>query len=180
MPAKKPELVPLSSEQLAEMEPDEKHLEAWHLSITGHSQREIGKRFGVGPSQIGRWLDEVGIERRTRSENIERETERIIGLLEAVAVDSYRRAEAVASTNPASMVGPSHMKNVLDSVKEIARLRGIEPTTKGSGGSSIRTTEVIVRIGGRPGDPPVEFVDVGVRETMGQSSPGPGELVATA
>lgn len=144
MPAKKPELVPLSPDVLEALQHEEKQLEAWHLSITGHSQAEIGRRFGVAASTVGRWLDQVGIERRSRAENIDRETERIIGMLEAAAGESWQRAQRAGDS---SMAGPSHMKNFIESAKEIARLRGIEPTRGGKEGGAGRV-EVVVNIGG--------------------------------
>ena len=155
----RPELVPLSSEELADLDIEEKRMEAWHLSITGHSQAAISRQFGVNRITVARWLDIVGIERRSRAENIERETERIIGTLEAVAGESWRRSR-LAGEN--SMAGPSHLKNVIEAAKEIARLRGIEPTKRSEG--TTRTTEVIVRIGGRAGEDP-QFIDVGVRDS---------------
>jgi hypothetical protein len=162
MPSAKPEIVPrLSDEEMAELDEQERRLEAWHLSITGHSQRAIGKMFGVGPTTIGRWLDQVGVDRRTRAENIELETERIIGTLEAVAMKSWQVAEELSGSDKVnSMAIPSHLKNVIEAAREIARLRGIEPTRR-SEQPGFKATEVIVRIGGTRDSPPI---DVTARE----------------
>lgn len=156
MPSKKPELVPaLTPEELEELGTDEKRIEAWHYAATGHSMAAIGRIFGVGPTTVGRWLDKVGAERRDRADNIERETERIIGILEAAAVDSYDAFRKSMEHSVTTMAAPSHMKNVMEAAKEIARLRGIEPTRKRDGGG-IHATEVIVNIGGvNPGSAPI-------------------------
>ena len=145
------ELEPLSTYELEQLSDEEKRDEAWLLSVQGWSMAKIGRRFGVGPTSVGRWLDRVGQDRRSRAENIERETERIIGVLEAVAAKSWELADRDAG--PGSMAPASHLKNVIESAKEIARLRGIEGTRRDSGG--IKVTEVIVNIGGAADRPPV-------------------------
>lgn len=173
MPSARPVPVPtLTQEEIDELGTDEKRLEAWHMSVVlGHSQVAIGKVLGVGPTTVGRWLDVVGAERRSRAENIERETERIIGTLEAALVDSYDAFRDSRAHSPTTMAAPSHMKNVMEAAKEIARLRGIEPTRKSSGG--IHATEVIVNIGGiAPGSTPISVT------TRELSAPIDVELVA--
>ena len=147
------ELEPLSTYELEQLSDEEKRDEAWLLSVQGWSMAKIGRRFGVGPTSVGRWLDRVGQDRRSRAENIERETERIIAMHEAVAAKSWELADAAAEHSPTNMAAPSHLKNVIESAKEIARLRGIEGTRRDSGG--IKVTEVIVNIGGAADRPPV-------------------------
>lgn len=148
------ELVPLTDEEIAELDVEEKRLEAWHLSTAEHfSMAKIARRFGVGPSTIGRWLDEVAKDRRSRAENIERETERLIAMHEAVAAKSWELAVTSSEMSPTTMAAPSHLKNVTEAAKEIARLRGIEGTRRESGGRTV--TEVIVHIGGVASRPPV-------------------------
>lgn len=160
MPSAKPEIVPaLSQEELDDLDSEAKRLEAWHLHITGHSLSAIGRMFDVGPTTIGRWIDKVGVERRSRAENIELETERIIALLETAAMDSYKAFGQVMSFNEQSMAAPSHMKNVMEAAIQIARLRGIAPTVRESAG--VKATEVVVRIGGTRDSPPI---DVTARE----------------
>lgn len=161
MPSAKPVPVPaLSAEEIEELDQENKRLEAWYLSATGASQAAIARVFGVTPSTVGRWLDKVGAERRSRAENIERETERILGMLEAAAADSYAAFRQVRESAPASMAGPSHMKNFLEAVKEMARLRGIEPTTN-AGAAGPKVTQVVVRIGGVPPGSTTPAIDVG-------------------
>lgn len=158
MPAKRPELVPaLTKEELEQLDFDERRLEAWHLVATGQSHAAAGRALGVGATTISRWVEQVALDRRSRSDRIEMETERIIGTFEAVLAESWVMAHK-SSEN--SMAGPSHMKNVLEAAKEIARLQGIGPT-KAEIASGPRSTEVIVRIGGGRELPQV---DVGVRE----------------
>jgi len=157
--AERAQLVPLAQDKLAELGPEDKRAEAWYLSVTGRTQLEIAAHFGVAPGTIQRWLKQAALERRQRAENVDEEAERIIGTIEAVATEAWKRHEA---SDVDGLSGPNYLRLVLDSMKEIARLRGIDQAI--STGGSAGTTTLRVRIGGRDisGTP---VIDVGVQTT---------------
>lgn len=155
-------LEPLTDEELEELDADTRKAEAWMMVMTGSSQRAVAARFDVSPATINAWIRSYAAAARTRAENIEYEKERIIGQLEAVATQAWKRHNR---TKPDSMAGPSYLKIATDAVLEIARFRGIEGPKGPDAGSSTRTTEIVVRFGSAPPGQPEGAIDVGVRET---------------
>jgi len=135
-----------------DMTEDELHAEAWFLHMVGHSKNKIAKHLDVHPSTVDRWIKSEALARRDRTEDVEIEMERLIGRLETITDEALQSYMAVKGTT--AQVGPQYLKVGVDAVKEIARLRGIEPA---GGGGGAKTTEVVVRIGGR------DDVAVGVR-----------------
>lgn len=152
-------LVPLDDEELEEAPDDVRHAEAWYLVATGHTQTDVAKTMGVTRQTIANWLKSESLRRRSRVENIDEEAERLVGILEGVVAEAWKSHRRAGEN---SMAGPSYLKTVLDGVKEIASLRGLDrrPTDDGAG----KKTEIIVRIGGGPSAYP-DAIEVGVRKT---------------
>ena len=144
---------------LAALDAEDRHQEAWLMHVKGVPVREIAARMDTSRTTISRWLEKAAFERRQRSENIERETERALTQLERIVLDSIERSERAGDS---SMAGPGHIANALKAIEQIVRIRGIGATPTSGGGK--RVTEVVVRIGGRDDEHP-GAIDVGVRQT---------------
>jgi transposase-like protein len=152
-------LTPLTEAEIEQADADDRHAEAWYLCNTGWSQRKVAERFGVTPTTIRNWLDRYAKERRTRAEDVEYETERLIGQMEAVASKAW---ESHGRLPDNSMAGPSYLKTVIEAVQVIARLRGIDGLKKEASGT--RSTTVVVRFGGGVPSRRDDVIDVGVLE----------------
>ena len=154
---------------LAAMDDAERHQEAWLMHVKGVPIRRIAEVMETSRGTVCRWLEKEALARRSRSENIDKETERVLTQLEVIALRSLERSE---EAGPSSMAGPGHTANALKAIEQIVKLRGIGAPAPSAGGGK-RVTQVVVRIGGRDGDEP-GVIDVGVRD-----SEGPDELEAT-
>ena len=157
-------LTPLTPEELEVASVDERRAEAWYLVMTGRTMKSVAEQFGVSPTTIRNWIDAVARQRRSRTEEMDLEVERLVGQCEAVAIKAWENLNAVA---PNSMTGPSYLKTVLESVQTIARLRGLDGAKKDP--TSTKSTTVVVRFGGAAGggkEQPIHAgaIDVAVQE----------------
>jgi transposase-like protein len=145
-------LDPQDGLDIPEDDEDTRQAEAWLAVTMGESQATVARRFEVNASTVCRWLKAEAIRRRTRSEDIDYEVERLVGVLEAATTEALVSYRAVAGTN--AQVGPQYLKVAIDGVKEIARFRGVTGARPGQGAGG---TTVVVRIGGgKGGEPPIE------------------------
>jgi transposase-like protein len=153
----------LSSEELEAMDLDDRRLEAWMAVMAGATQKSVAERFGVSPTTIRNWLDATAAQRRTRNQDIDLEVERMVGQMEAVVGEAWKRLEHLPHN---SMAGPSYLKTVIEAVQVVARLRGIDGKAAATGGTT-KSTTVVVRFGGAAGggkEPERPVIDVAVQE----------------
>ncbi len=150
-------LQPVEPGHLADATREERQAEAWYLNSIGHSTREIAGAMGASLAQVRTWIRKEGQSRRSHLENIDEQVDRLVGALEGVVLDAWGSKRRLPDN---SMAGPQYLKTVIDAVREIARLRGLDAPR---GPMQSKKTEVVVRIGGEGTIPGA--IDVGVRES---------------
>lgn len=161
------DLVPMTEEEIDFATLEDKHAECWLLAATGVRQLELAERYGVSRATIQNWLKKANLEYRTRAANVDEERERIAGTVEAVLADAYsaHRAALRSKGGAASLAGSNYLRLVLDAARDLAHIRGIEPSrAPDAGGKGV--TEVVVRMGGTAGGGrTMPTLEVGVRQS---------------
>lgn len=155
-------LVPMTAEELEFATDEDNHAECWLLAATGVRQLELAERYGVSRATIQNWLKKANAEYRTRAANIDEERERIAGTVEAVLRDAYAAHKAAPGN---SLAGSNYLRLVLDAARDLAHIRGIEPS-RAPEGNGKGVTEVVVRMGGTAGGGRgMPTLEVGVRNS---------------
>lgn len=138
-------LVPLPPEQLASLNEEDKHAEAWLLHCQGRTQAEIAERFAVSRSLVQKWLKAAVVERRRRVADVDEAIEHSVTVIEHVVVRAMRAFE---ESDKDSLAAPNYLRLALDGAKELLRIRGLDkPGIAGHDGGS-QTTEIVLEIGG--------------------------------
>jgi transposase-like protein len=133
----------MTEQERDESSQDDRRADAWHRYMTGTTMRSIAKDYDVSPQTISNWIKGYAMARRTRAENVEVETERIVGVLEEVIVEAWVSKQKLPAN---SMAGPSYLKTIVEAAQVVARLRGIDAPKDGAA-SGARATQVVVNFG---------------------------------
>lgn len=158
LPVVASQLPVLSEDELAALEPDERHAEAWYLSRSGWSQAAISTRMGVSRKTVQNWLALEMKQRLSRREQVDEELEHIAGTYEAVIARAWEAHRISATSSPNSLAGSNYLRLVVDAAAALAHIKGIDGPAAKQGDGKMR---VVVRIGGADGS----TVELGAEST---------------
>lgn len=155
--------MPQTPEEWRDATPEERRIEAWRLRARGRTISSIGRDLGVSRTSIQGYLDLEAKKRLSRMANADIELERIAGVVEGVMEESFRRHEQAFDKGESSLAASNYLRLVLDSARELARLRGLDALLIRRGDTGPTKAEIVVRIGGAKDFEQV--IEVGARVT---------------
>ncbi len=152
LPSGRPGLAPLTPYEFGELPEDDQLAEVFLYLALGWRVSKIARHLDVSAAVATRLVKRARLARRSRSDDVDQAIDRAEAITEAVVAEAYR---AVQMSNVDLLSKPAYLRLMLDGAHQLLRIRGLDkPVSAGSGRS-----RVVVRIGGREGQPPI---DVGV------------------